>query len=298
MKSRYTITVMHEAVSPITHMEGTAGNVAVLMRQSVMHNGEVHRVPCLTGNALRNRMLREPGAHILKARLGLYGHLTPHQDRFLSSGQERSIKGNSVDVGILRRGYELHPHVRVLGGTLPAEVVGGRSSVGFGVLVCRETVREQQAAIPPDWWQGFDPQNLMSHQSMVELRQYTRRSDDIDTVAVEPGKGERDMMIYSTYTISAGSVFVQRIELTGCREVDAGMACAAIEYWDGTIGGQKQRGHGHLRSQYVIARDGLEVSAGPLIASYMDHIDNNKQAMIDWLYEAVGEKTPEALTHG
>src|SRR5690606_7921391 len=136
--SNYTIILMHESVSPITHMKGAVGNVATLMTGAVLHEGEAVDIPCLTGNALRNRMLREPSAQLLKSRLGLYGHLSAHQDRFLTSGQERSVKGNCVNVGLLRRGYELHPHVRVLGGTLPSEVVRGRASVGFGVLACRE----------------------------------------------------------------------------------------------------------------------------------------------------------------
>lgn len=291
---RYTIILMHEAVSPITHMEGTSGNVATLMRQSVIHDGEADRVPCLTGNALRNRLLREPSAHILKARLGLYGHLSTHQDRFLTSGQERSVKGNSLDAGLLRRGFELHPHVRVLGGTLPSEVVSGRSSVGFGVLVCRETAREQQAIIPRAWWpDGHGP--LLSYQSMVELRQYTRRSDDTETPLREGEKRERDMMIYATYTVASGATYLQRINLEACRAIDAGMACAAIEMWDGTIGGQKQRGHGRLETRYVVLKNGVFVDAASLIEAYMNHIEDHKQAMIDWIFEAVGESTPKEL---
>lgn len=291
MNRNYTIICMHEAVSPISHMEGTHGNVAVLMRHAVLYEGEQHRVPCLTGNALRHCMLREPSAHILKTRLGLYGHLSPHQDRFLTSGQERSVKGNAVDVGLMRRGFEIHPHVRVLGGTLPTEVVRGRASVGFGVLMCRESQRDRKALVP-QW--GVEDRPLMSYQAMIEMRQYTRKSEDLDTREGE--QRDNAMMIFGGYTIIAGSVFIQRIDLNNCRDIDAGMACAAIEMWDGTIGGQKSRGHGRLNSTYAVLRDGAQVEAQPLVDAYEDHIEKNKQAMIDWIFEAVGEKTPEALT--
>jgi len=293
VNSNYTIFLMHEAVAPITQMEGVSGNVAVLMRQSVLHEGGQHRIPCITGNALRNRLLREPSAHLIKSRLGLYGNLSTHQDRFLTSGQERSVKGNSVDVGLLRRGFELMPHVRVLGGTLPTEVVRGRASVGFGVLACRETSRDRRSLLPDDW--PMENRDLMSYQSMVELRQYTRKSDDTETPLREGEVRERAMMPFSTYTVVSGSMFLQRIDLNNCREIDAGMACSAIESWDGTVGGQKSRGHGRLRTQYIIERDGKAIEAQPMIDSYEQHIEDHKQDMIAWLFEAVGEKVPEVI---
>ena len=293
MNRNYTIILMHEAVSPITHMEGVAGNVAVLMRHSTLYEGMQHRVPCLTGNALRNRLLREPSAHLLKTRLGLYGKLSTHQDRFLTSGQERSVKGNSVDIGLMRRGYELMPHVRVLGGTLPTEVVTGRASVGFGVLSCRETKRDRAAIIPSDW--GIEDRELLSYQSMIELRQYTRMSDDVETPLREGEKRERSMMPFSSYTVVSGSVFMQRIDLANCRDIDAGMACAAIEMWDGTIGGQKARGHGRLRTRYAVMVDRSPIDAQPMIDAYESHVESRKREMIDWIFAAVGESTPKDL---
>jgi len=291
--SNYQLFVVHRAVSPITHMEGTTGNVAVLMRQGVLYEGSIHRVPCLTGNAMRNRMLREPGSHLLKTRLGLYGHLSAHQDRFLSSGQERSEKGNSVDVGLKRRGYELMPHMRLLGGTLPSQVIEGRAQVGFGVLCCRESRTARAAIIPHDW--PMEESDLLSYQSMIEFRQYTRKSDDVDTHLRDGEVPDHSMMIFGGYTLVSGSVFVQRIDMRGCRDIDAGAACAAIELWDGTVGGQKSRGHGHLHCEYQLLCDGATVEAAPLIDAYEKHVEDHKQAAIDWLYEAVREPTPQGL---
>jgi len=292
----YTIYLMHKAVSPITHMEGKSGNVQLLMRQSILFEGSQHRIPCITGNAMRNRLLRDPSSRMLKERLGLNGHLSAHQDRFLSSGQERSVKGNSVDIGLMRRGYALHPHIRLLGGTLPTEVVGGRASVGFGVLCCRETKPMRESMIPPGW--GVEDRELLSWQSMVELRQYVRKSDDDETVARESDASERKMMPFSWYTITAGSVFIQRITLNGVRDIDAGCAVAAIESWDGTVGGSRSRGHGLMDTSYCIFRNGHAVDGAPLAAAYDAHIEANKQAMIDWIFEAVGEKTPKELSDG
>ena len=51
--------------SPLSHMSGTAGNVAILNTTRKNIGGTIYNLPFLSANAMRHNMVREPGAKFL-----------------------------------------------------------------------------------------------------------------------------------------------------------------------------------------------------------------------------------------
>ena len=71
----FKVNLIGTALTPITHMMGTKGNEAIVNREAIMYNGKVRQVPFLSGNAIRHKMIREPGAFHLIEKCQLKGKL-------------------------------------------------------------------------------------------------------------------------------------------------------------------------------------------------------------------------------
>src|SRR5262249_35668973 len=72
----YTLACLSEVVSPLTHAAGSAGNQSIVFREPVVTPKGVAHVPAISGNALRHRAIREPGARWLIEEYGLRGTLS------------------------------------------------------------------------------------------------------------------------------------------------------------------------------------------------------------------------------
>lgn len=275
-----TIRVLMEAMSPITHMSGTEGNEAVLQREEVATDRGTLSVPYLSGNALRHRAIREPGVRWLVEAYGLRGKLTTMQLNFLLHGGNLTGSTAHENMHVAGELKRLWPLVKLLGGTLPNQIVPGRLDVWRGSLVCRENAR----SIPE-----VADTALRSCVDLVGGYQYTRgdaKGSGIETaesILEEP----TNLMIFSGQAVMRGAMFVGGFLLRSAELVDLGALLWSLREWQRagcTIGGQGARGHGRLRLSLVDFDDQLQEQA---CQAYVCHAMEHAEEAIAFLRKAV-----------
>lgn len=277
MQSDLVIDLMLEAASPITHMSGTEGNEAVLMREPVIADGSVAHVPVLTGNALRHRALRQSGYLWLIASINMSGKLRSAMANFLLNGGAVSESTRDADLKGVAEAIELLPLLGVLGGCLPDQIIPGRASVGRAILACRENA-SRISSLFPDWTE--DVGQLRPAHDFVGGYQYTRGEAGryIQTDA-EP-EDASNLMIFSGESVISGAVFFSRMRFRRPSDIQVGAILHALGLWDGSIGGQSSRGHGQL---HVSARINGEVDQGSMVSSYVKHVEERGEEIRGWL---------------
>lgn len=288
----YRAVMLSLATSPITHMSGVRGNEGVLMREPVIVDGQARWVPVLSGNALRHRMVREPGARHLIQRWGLGGSLNLAQLNWLLHGG--NLTGSTARVSISRtnRLFELFPLVRVLGCSLPDQIVAGALQCWRGILLCRENVDRVNALIPTDW----EPADgLRPAQEFIDGYQYTRSDAAGSAPDLLPPADEEDresnLMIFSGQAITPGAAFLHGWVLRHCSTVELGALLTSLNIWSqegGVIGGQSGRGHGRLATSLHLP----DVDAAACIAEYEAHIDAVRDEAVAFLDEQFGRAVP------
>ena len=298
----YNVHALSTVVSPLTHMSGTSGNEAMINREPVFYNGQTRNVPVLSGNALRHRMVREPGADYLVEQLGLYGDMTIDQYNYLYNGgslTESSISDNLKKIGHMQT---LFPLLRLIGGSLRNQIIGGSLVVKRGVLVCEEN----RAQITPQLPDGYElpPDMLRSSEDFIGHYQYTRgdatkRSDASAAVSEEiPEDRKSSMMPYSGQQVNPGAVFYHGFVLNNVSMLEVGALLLSLQKWaddHGTVGGSARIGHGKIdTSIWIDAPHGDDYGGTldpvELTQAYMTHVTENREACVQWLNDAFPEK--------
>lgn len=294
----FKIHLLSEAMSPISHMMGVSGNESIINREKVVFNNDVVDIPVLSGNALRHKMIREPGALYIIDRCGLRGKLSIDQANYMITGGSLSESSTNDNIPLIAEIQKVSPLFRLLGGSLKNQVVGGSLFVSRGLLCCAENAEsiEKQG--------GREiPGPLIPAQHFISKHQYTRGDADKmkDSSEIitphEQKKGDSNLMIYSGENIIQGSMFYHNITLYNVSPLEIGAAVHSINLWqnaDGIIGGSSRIGHGKLKSS--IWFDGLddwfgtERSPVDLVADYINHVDQNKEEFRNWLNKAFPSK--------
>lgn len=290
------VVCLSKALSPITHMKGTEGNVALVNVEPVRFEGMVREVPVLSGNAIRHRLARGAAAPYLVAALKLAGALTLEQLNLLFHGG--NLTGGAagrIDARFIADMYRLFPVLRLLGGSLPNQIIPGNMLVERGLLVCRENRDRIAKLLPAELELPLGV--LPSAAACVEDYQYTRR-DAADTqpqLAAEAGDGDREssQMIFSGQSVIAGSLFLHGFILQHVTTVEVGALLHSLLRWqaDGaTIGGQGARGHGrlHLRAMLLPA-----VDQEACVAEYERHVGEHAtecRAFLDTVFAPAAAK--------
>jgi len=286
---------LSEAQSPITHMMGTSGNEAVINRESVLYDGLVRQVPVLSGNAIRHKMIREPGAlHLVKA-CGLEGKLTLDQANYLFNGGNLTESSPTENLAKIAEMQELLPLIRLLGGSLRNQVIGGSLIVGRGILVCEENREAIEKMLP----EGFELPSgrLRSCEDFIGQYQYTRgdaskRKDANAILKEKDNDAKSNLMLYSGQSIIPGAMFYYQFIMQNVSELEIGAMLNSLYEWDmagATIGGSARIGHGKLQTYYMIeAENETAVSLEPkeLADAYKKHCESNKEKIAEWLFNA------------
>jgi hypothetical protein len=282
MPRTYTLTCLSEALSPITHAMGTAGNESIVAREPVVTTGGVRYIPFLSGNALRHRCLREPGMLWLIDQYELRGVLTLAQLNFLLHGgnlTESNAHENTARIAEMKRTW---PVLRLIGGSLPNQILCGACDSLRGTLVCEENRRH----LPPDC---LPAQRIKAAEHFVSGWQYTRGDGKKTGIAKGADGDETSLMIFSGQAVSRGAMFVHGFVLKHVSEVELGAALLSLSLWQesgGTIGGQAARGHGRLRTSLYLP--GVDQQAA--VQAYVDHALSVKDDAIAWLNDAFAAK--------
>lgn len=301
--STIRIFCLSRATAPITHMAGSEGNESIVAREPVMHDGNVRRVPYLSGNALRACCVRQPGMRWLIARYGLAGKLTLPQLNFLLHGGALTESTGREDVARIAEMHASWPLLKCLGGCLPDQIIQAGMLGCPGVLVCEEN-RDRVASLLPE---GFalpdDP--LSPAESFVRNYQYVT----FDTAAHEPEllppkaadgaekpRGSDDVrMMYTGQAVMPGALFVHDFLLRYARPEDAGAVLWSLALWQesgGVAGGMGAKGHGRLATSIHVT--GCEQTAESLIELYQQTAGAMQERALAWLTKAFAAKDKPA----
>jgi hypothetical protein len=189
MSRTYKIHCLSTAVSPITHGRGSEGNETVIARRPIVTPTGVRWVPVLSGNAMRHKAVREPGARFLVERWGLEGKLSMRQLNFLFHGGTLSESTARQDPASIARLHRLFPLLRLIGGSLPDAILPGSLHVLEGVLCCRETYPILRSIAAGIGAAGMDvPANLRPAETFVDSMQYVRMDAGIDALDLAAGR--------------------------------------------------------------------------------------------------------------
>ncbi len=296
MTQTYNLLALSEAVSPITHAKGTSGNESLVMRVPVVTPRGVLWVPSLSGNALRHRLVREPGNRWLIGRLELPGKLSRVQLNYCFHGGNLTEGGGREDTRRIADWQRLFPLGRLLGGSLPAQILSGSSLCWPGTLVCEENRTALSAMLPHGW--ELPPETLRPAETFVSDYQYTRgdaAKSHVDLMADDDldGESSSNLMIFSGQAVSRGSIFLHGFTLQHVSELELGALLLSLRLWQeagGTIGGQSARGHGRL--QTLLHVDGVDEAAQEAAgAADGAPVDAAAEECRDWLAAAFAPRS-------
>jgi hypothetical protein len=292
-------------------MMGVAGNESIINTEPVLHDGQRYDVPMLSGNALRHKLVREPGAEFITKACGLYGKLTEKQANYLWYGGSLTDSSISDNLKKIADMQELLPLIRLLGGSLENQVVSGSLDAGLGTLICEENRERLIQLLPAELLQGLPP--LRSYVDYVSTNGhlYTRSDaasipealaipDDFDEDAK---KGKSNRMIYGGQNVISGAVFYTYFQLKNVSHLEVGALVAALKDWsanDGTIGGMGRIGHGQMSIGVYLddaATDwfGDRLDLDTCEAAYREHTHKYADKIAEWLNNAFPAKKPKEV---
>ena len=295
---------LSEAQSPITHMMGTSGNEAIINRESVLYDGLVRQVPVLSGNAIRHKMVREPGAmHLIKS-CGLEGKLNLDQANYLFNGGNLTESSPTENTAKIAEMQELLPLLRLLGGSLRNQVIGGSLIVGRGILVCEENRETIEKMLPNDF--KLPEARLRSCEDFIDQYQYTRgdakKRKDAHLIMENVENDSSNLMIYSGQSIIPGAMFYHQFILQNISSLEIGALLNSLYEWDeagATIGGSARIGHGRLQTYFLIEMEnGPEEHSDPkkLVESYRGYCETKKSDIANWLFKTFPGKEIKGKT--
>jgi len=298
------IHCLSTALSPITHMMGTSGNESVINRESVLFKNKIRQVPVLSGNAIRHKMIRDPGGLYLIKECGLVGKLNIDQANYLLNGGSLTESSTTENLGRIAEMQTLMPLTRLLGGSLRNQVIGGSLFVLRGLLVCEENRSQIQKQLP----EGYElpEQALRSAEDFIDQYQYTRgdaqKRNDADLMLEEKSDDVKsNLMIYNGQDVIPGSVFYHGFTLQNISPIEVGALLHSLIQWDaagGFIGGQSRIGHGKLKMS-IFFEDGddfmgNELNPADIVKMYIDHVHANAEKIAQWLDDTFPNKGKKA----
>lgn len=298
MSHTLTLHCLSEAIAPITHMSGTEGNEAIVAREEIATPKGKIKIPYLSGNAIRHRMLREPGGMWTIYRCGLDGKLSIEQLNFLLHGGNLTEGGGREDTRRIADMQRISPLLRLLGGSLPDQILAGSLKASRGMLVCEENAHHLSGHIPAEWREEFNPLLFRSGEHFISGYQYTR-GDAVKTGLAPIVDEERNsnLMIYNGQCVMRGAAFLHGFHIDNATDLEVGALLHCLNTWQstsgGTIGGMASKGHGKLQMHILGFSHPEGKSMDELIGEYEAHVTDHKQEFTDWLNKAFAKKPPK-----
>jgi hypothetical protein len=270
-------------------MSRSAGNESLVAREAVVTPRGVARIPCLSGNAIRHRCVRAPGMRWLVGEYGLCGQLTLTQLNFLFHGGNLTEGGGRENTARIAEFQRLFPLGRLLGGSLPDQILAGSLQVWRGALVCEENRPYLELVAPA----GTLPAQLRAGESFVSGYQYTRGDAAKTQTDLCPMDGRieagSNLMIFAGQSVMRGAAFIHGFTLPHVSELELGALLWSLHLWQvagGTVGGQVAHGHGRLRTSILF--DGGDLH-GP-VEAYLNHARAVRDEAVAWLFDVFAAK--------
>lgn len=293
----YKLNVLATALTKITHMMGTKGNESLINREGLLYNGKVIQVPFLSGNAIRHKMIREPGSMDLIKQCDLRGKLSIEQLNFMLNGGSLTDSSISTNIGKIYNMQKLLPLYRLLGGSLSNQVVSGSLNVSFGFMFCKEN-QERISKLLEDK-SIVDDFKLRNFEHFIGNFQYTRSSSSNTKGAksiIRNDETDTNLMIYNGQTLIPGTKFLIQFHLINCDDIELGALLNALQCYidEGcNIGGMSRIGHGRIGLEFLDD----EYDYQYLIDQYREYIQINSYAIENWFNETFPfvKKEPKVL---
>jgi hypothetical protein len=142
-------------LQPLSHISESVGNQTNLRTMKVTDlEGNPSEVFCLSGNSLRNRILRRCGIDSFLSQIGVQVSPTMHHALFCGGAIDGGT-GNDLDLD--KKIRQLLPCLSVLGTAKPkglfsvsdAQMVHGRINIGDAYLACVESAKYLYQMFPP-----------------------------------------------------------------------------------------------------------------------------------------------------
>lgn len=282
----YTVQCLSEAISPLSHMSGNAGNEGIVAREPVHTDRGVMLVPFLSGNAIRHRAIREPGAMWLIDQYGLRGKLSLPQLNFLIHGGNLTQSNAQENTRRIAEMHEYWPLLRICGGSLPDQILAGSMDVWRGTLVCEENRASLDLTLG-----CFPDSRLLSSERFLGGYQYTRGDAKKTGIARDRNdiQENSNLMIYSGQAVTRGALFHHGFVLKHVNDLELGCLLLSLRLWQssgGTIGGNARLGHGRLKLSLI-----EQVDDNELVQAYVYHARSVKDQAVDWLNDAFTAKS-------
>lgn len=286
----YTLHCLSEALSPITHNSGTAGNESMIAREPVHTDRGVMYVPFLSGNALRHRTIREPMAKWLISAYELQGKLSKEQLNFLLHGGNLTMSTAMENTQRIAEMHRLWPLLRLCGGALPDQILSGSLDVWRGTLVCEENRQVCESVLRSlGDREVLDLGPLVPAERYLSGYQYTRGDAGKTGLAADRDDlVDSNLMIYSGQAVTRGAKFLHGYVLKHVSEVHLGCLLFALRLWrfaGGTIGGNARLGHGRIALELIAAQDDQAA-----VDAYIQHVWDNRAEAVAWLEDAFVRK--------
>lgn len=281
-RKTYPVLLLSEAVSPITHAMGTAGNESIIAREKVITPAGNVELPFLSANALRHRCVREPGALWLIRRWQLAGKLSVSQLNFLLHGGNLTESNASENTRNIAEFQRLFPLLRLLGGCLPNQILTGSMDAWRGTLVCEENRPMLTLTMPSE---TLPTARLRPAEEFVGNYQYTRgdaAKDNLSDPALTDTEAKTNLMIYSGQAVRRGAQFVHGFLVRHATNRELGALLLSLRLWQatgGTIGGQAAKGHGKLHTWHV----GADWNEELCIGEYVEYVQAIRDEALEWL---------------
>lgn len=144
-RHRITFHLVLETLSPLSHIGEAVGNQSNLKTITITDiEGQPTPVFCLSGNSLRNRILRRVGIDAMLERLKIRVNPILHHTLFCGGALDG---GTANDLELDKKIRQFLPAISLLGTAKPkgvfssnnAQMVPGRLNVGDAMLVCYES---------------------------------------------------------------------------------------------------------------------------------------------------------------
>lgn len=287
------LLALSTSVTPITHQLGTVGNESIINSEDVRTPLGVRKVPKLSGNAIRHRMIRAPGAAYLVEALELRGKLNRDTMNLLFHGGLKREAAKLCSLSRIADMQRLFPLLDLLGCCLPEDIVEGKLSAMQAMLVCSENMQRIKSIVPEDWKTG---DGIANASSFVSRWQYVRgklTKGDAAQTTDDDDTDDSKMMPFAGTCVMPGSVWLHGFAIRSATQLHFGCLVHCLRRWQSegaTIGGQSSRGHGVLDMQLQSCDWEQEES----VALYEKHVKDNAGECQNFLlscYEKPVKKT-------
>jgi hypothetical protein len=241
-------------------------------------------VPFLSGNALRHRLVRQPGVMWLVDTLGLRGQLSLMQLNFLLHGGNLTQSTAHENTRRIAEMHLLFPLLKLCGGSLPDQILSGSLHVWRGTLICEENRETLQHVL------DLPSDRLLSAESWLGGYQYTRGDAKKTGLAQAPEGDDQqsNLMIYSGQAVNRGALFAHGFVVQHASDIEVGALLWSLMLWQqngGTIGGNSRLGHGRLHTEIL-----TDVDAEACVSAYTQHVESNREGCVEWLHDAFAAK--------